>query len=84
MDSSTDSLQTSHNDKRIDFPSMYDSDTEEANPEPSSESVLKEIETNVLTDMNEEEECATCSDDLVVIFNIIFTNISYSYFSCNF
>lgn len=65
MDSSRDSLQTSHNDKRIDFPSMYDSDTDEANPEPSSESVLKEIETNVLTDMNEEEECATCSDDLV-------------------
>lgn len=65
MDSSRDSLQTSHNDKRIDFPSMCDSDTDEANPEPSSESVLKEIETNVLTDMNEEGECTTCSDDLV-------------------
>lgn len=52
-------------DKQMDFPKMYETDANEANP-VSSEIVLAEIERNVLTDMNEEGYTA-CSDDVVVI-----------------
>ena len=78
MDVSKESLQASHNDRQIDFPPIYDNDNDEANLEHSSESVLKEIETNVLMDMNEEEGCTTCSDDVTVVFNIFLTNTSHS------
>lgn len=70
MDGSKESLQASHSNRQINFPPIYDNDNDEVNLECSSESVLKETETNVLMDMNEEGRSATFSDDAAVVFSL--------------